>query len=221
LEIAAPKSRDGFADIPESPSESSQIQAQAARALRRRYSVGVTPVSALKAQLNGPSDWKLASIAVSLVSCFHGWRQAKLVVDLDVGNVCCWKTSQSRAAERFCASPTAANRVYSVTQRIASDPRPIEGGAARREADEPPGITTVLGGRQGLKKMVKTGVQDRREGLIKGYWWVEAKFLRFPRGRRRVGRKVKAVNRLPRGRPNNCSGLRICDRDSETSRAVG
>jgi hypothetical protein len=30
-------------------------------------------------------------------------------------------------------------------------------------------ITTVLGGRQGLEKMVKTGVQDRREGLIEGY----------------------------------------------------
>jgi hypothetical protein len=30
-------------------------------------------------------------------------------------------------------------------------------------------ITTVLGGRQRLKNMVKTGAQDRREGLIKGY----------------------------------------------------
>src|SRR5829696_2735651 len=37
---------------------------QAALALSRRYSVGVTPVIALKARLKGPSDWKPASIAI-------------------------------------------------------------------------------------------------------------------------------------------------------------
>src|SRR5215472_13883881 len=36
----------------------------AAEVFRRRYSVGVTPVVALKARLNGPSDWKPASIAI-------------------------------------------------------------------------------------------------------------------------------------------------------------
>src|SRR5262245_39907532 len=30
----------------------------------RRYSVGVTPVTVLKARLNGPSDWKPASMAM-------------------------------------------------------------------------------------------------------------------------------------------------------------
>jgi hypothetical protein len=30
-------------------------------------------------------------------------------------------------------------------------------------------FTTVLGGRQRHKNMVKTGAQDRREGLIEGY----------------------------------------------------
>ena len=58
------------------------------------------------------------------------------------------------------------------------------------------GITTVLGGRQGLKKMVEAGVQDRREHLIEGYRWVEAKFSRFPRSWRRAGRKVKAASCL-------------------------
>ena len=32
--------------------------------MSRRYSVGVTPVVALKARLKGPSDWKPASIAI-------------------------------------------------------------------------------------------------------------------------------------------------------------
>src|SRR5215217_195837 len=41
-----------------------QLKDHAAGALRRRYSVGVTPVMALKARLNGPSDWKPASIAM-------------------------------------------------------------------------------------------------------------------------------------------------------------
>ena len=60
----------------------------------------------------------------------------------------------------------------------------------------PIGITTILGDRQGLEKMVKTGTQDRREGIIEGYRWVETKFSRFPRGWRRVGRKVEAASRL-------------------------
>src|SRR3954468_6525343 len=44
--------------------ELQRYEDQAADALRRRYSVGVTPVVALKARLNGPSDWKPVSIAI-------------------------------------------------------------------------------------------------------------------------------------------------------------
>src|SRR5580692_3240544 len=41
-----------------------EVTGQARTSLRRRYSLGVTPVVALKARLNGPSDWKPASIAI-------------------------------------------------------------------------------------------------------------------------------------------------------------
>src|ERR1700759_949045 len=40
------------------------LRSQAANAFCLRYSLGVTPVSALKARLKGPSDWKPASIAM-------------------------------------------------------------------------------------------------------------------------------------------------------------
>src|ERR1700739_117621 len=40
------------------------LRRQAANAFCLRYSLGVPPVSALKARLKGPSDWKPASIAM-------------------------------------------------------------------------------------------------------------------------------------------------------------
>src|SRR3954468_22181583 len=49
---------------PSSPTRGEGKRCQTADALRRRYSVGVTPVVALNARLKGPSDWKPASIAM-------------------------------------------------------------------------------------------------------------------------------------------------------------
>jgi len=64
-------------------------------------------------------------------------------------------------------------------------------------------ITTILGGRQRVEKMVQTGAQDRRKGIIERYGWIEAKLLRLPGRRWCVGRKVKAARRLAAdGRPD-------------------
>jgi hypothetical protein len=55
LEIGAAETWKDLADF-EMTSKLQRLNDQAAVALRRRYSVGVTPVVALKARLKGPSD---------------------------------------------------------------------------------------------------------------------------------------------------------------------
>jgi hypothetical protein len=49
----------------------------------RRYSVGVMPVSALKARLNGPSDWNPASSAIVKIgtSAWSGSTSARFTSD--------------------------------------------------------------------------------------------------------------------------------------------
>src|SRR3954451_13216342 len=63
LEIAVAEFWKRLAES-EIPQQLQYNRDQAADALSRRYSDGVTPVVALKARLNGPSDWKPASIAM-------------------------------------------------------------------------------------------------------------------------------------------------------------
>src|SRR5712675_3255838 len=62
------------------PPQGDKRRAQAAFAFSRRYSVGVTPVVALKARLKGPSDWKPASIAMVITgtSACEGSARAAL-----------------------------------------------------------------------------------------------------------------------------------------------
>src|SRR5215468_4914194 len=64
FETLSPKSFIGLADS-ENAVKSQPVRVQpTGAALRLRYSLDVTPVVALKARLNGPSDWKPASMAM-------------------------------------------------------------------------------------------------------------------------------------------------------------